>query len=1133
MIIRRVMLALISLAIILAFYFLYTTLFTPQVAPEAIRPVQQYKLPTTRPVMKIPTGKITLMSPEDAAMTGEGSKPYFERYSKNRLLYQFRSDHWKPIGTGTGRFQLDKPELRLFLRGGQLLQVSATEGEIEADKSKNSRFDPKRGELRGKVHIFIDRGTDPKRTAPELRPQDIIHIWLDYVKFDLVRNVIESDSTLKIESDEVDLTGQALSIAWNEVSSQIEDITIKRGDKLILRQGFDMISPDMPFAKNSAKSRGAGKKIGFGPAEEVAEPSLSAQMMLARNPVSKSKLSLPGRNQDDTIATPSPTSKASRKKSTTQSTQPRLGKSYDLVFSSAVKIFQYDGPKMTGKMNCDRLHVIFDIPKGSENKSLTTRPTTREAKKVAKDKDNKRLEIFWEGPLQMKPKALPYSPLRRFHIVALGQPVQIDQMEQGSVRCKILTYFQETKQLWLDGTTDEPVNVSQGADRTIVAAHLFYDRKLGIASGTGAGFMQQSNSEKSSSQSPNAGLALPGLQGGGQKMMVLWKEGFQLNLGEFEKTDATGTSTRQYLKRAEFRGAARMQRPGETMAGDLVVLSFMQPMSAEKGSEKINTLHAERNVLLQSDQQKIICEQLDVEFGEGNFGRIPKIAKARGKVTAREKGRVIGADVLTARMEDKQVQVAAKNPNPQNPSSEKPKLKTRVVLREVDASGNVTIRDPSQPINVDAQKMHAILDPEGAIRWCYLEGTDKTWARADLKDYGIAGRQVTMDLTTEQIDVPGPGEVTLVNRGDFFGEENTSQRTSTARGNKISILWSDSMKMTGGKKNQGTFLGKAKVRSDRTTMYCDRLLVDFENLEPREKAPEKETKTKGWTISKLVGSSRAKESSVQMPISRKRPTYIQAFAEKGKSITVQYLTKEADRLLSRTTLWGETLTLDLAANRLNMPGPGKFFIEDYRLPDQGKGKGKMKKGVVSAGVPELKDPFGTDVQSNGPSQTAFTWQTGLTYLLDARTAIFDGLVRMVHVAGAQIPAQATGNLTIKDKSSLRQAILTCENLKVEFLRGGFGFAGENQSGASEIKSVLATGAVHLQDKPRSVIAQRLMYNRTDNMIAVYGTDLDPAYLYQEDEETGQYSMWKGPLIVWDRTKNEIRAPGAAITTTLR
>ncbi len=1125
MIIRRILLAVVSLAIILAFYMLYTMLFTPQVAQEAIRPVEQVKLPATLPAMKLPPGgKLSLSSPEDAVMAGEGEKPYFERYSKNRLLYQFRSDHWRPIGTGTGRFRLEKPEMRLFLRGGQLLQVSAAEGEIEADKSKSSRLDPKRGELRGKVHIFIDRGTDPKRTAPELRPDDIIHIWLDYVKFDMVRNLIESDSPLKVESEEADLTGQALSIAWNEVTNQIEDITIKRGDKLILRQGFDMIRPDMPFTKGAAKSESAGKKEFFGISDSGGGKNLGSRMMLSRNPVSKSRLVRPARDQEESPAQPT-TSRSVRKRTTTQSTQPRLGKSYDLVFTSAVKINQYDGAKLTGKMNCDRLHVIFDIPRGSENKGLGTRPATREAKKPIKD--SKRLEITWEGPLQMKPKSLPYSPLRRFHIVALGQPIQINQMEQGSVRCKSLTYFQETKQLWLDGTTDEPVNVSQGQDRTIVAAHLFYDRKLGIASGNGPGFMQQRSSSEKPTATREAVLSLQGLEGGiGQKMMVLWKEGFQLNLGEYEKTDVTGTTTKQYLKRAEFRGAARMQRPGETMAGELVVLTFVQPTLEEKSSEKIDTLRAERNVLLQSDQQQINCEQLDVEFGEGNFGRIPKIAKARGKVTAREKRRVIAADVLTARMEDKQIPAAAKSPNPQNPGPEKPKLKTRVVLRDVDASGNVTIRDPAQSVNIDAQKMHAILDPEGTIRWCYLEGTEKKWAQADLKDYGIAGRQVTMDLTTEQIDVPGPGEVALVNRGDILSGNETS------KGNKIYINWSDSMKMTGGKKNQGTFLGQAKVRSDRTTMYCDRMLVDFENLEPKEKAPAKEAKAKGWTISKLVGG-RDKESSIQMPISRKRPTYIQAFAEKGKQITVQYLVKEAQRVLSRTTLWGDTLTLDLAAGRLNMPGPGIFFLEDYRLPGEGKARAKAPKASASAAVPELKDPFGADIQSNGPSQTRFEWRTGLTYLLDTRTAIFDGRVWMRHVAGGDILAQQTGNLTIKEKASTRMADLTCENLKVEFLRGGFGFTGETKSGASELKSVLATGSVHLQDKPRSVLAQRLMYNRMDNMIAVYGTDLDPAHLYEENEETGQYSTWEGPLIIWDRTRNEIRAPKAAIITTLR
>jgi len=90
-----------------------------------------------------------------------------------------------------------------------------------------------------------------------------------------------------------------------------------------------------------------------------------------------------------------------------------------------------------------------------------------------------------------------------------------------------------------------------------------------------------------------------------------------------------------------------------------------------------------------------------------------------------------------------------------------------------------------------------------------------------------------------------------------------------------------------------------------------------------------------------------------------------------------------------------------------------------------------------------------------------------------------------------------------------------------------------QSEAAEIKSVLATGTVHLQDKPRSVIADRLLYNRADNMIAIYGSEKTDAYLYEENEENGQYSMWSGPWITWDSAKNEIKCPNAAMITTLQ
>jgi len=1093
--------------------------------------VERMKIPT-RPAGSLANTGTSIQSPEQAVLTGEGDKPYFERYARGRLLYQFWSDHWKPAKTGGGKFELARPQLRLFMRGGQLVQVSASEGEIEINQAKASRPEPQRGQLRGKVHIFIDRATDPKRSAPELRPGDILHIWLDKVKFDLIRNTIESDSPLKMESEEALMTGEALSISWNEVTNLIEDITIKRGDKLVLRQGFDMINPDMPFGQNAKKGQ-AGQKddLALGLGKGAMQSAAESKLMLSRHTVSQSEF-IRSRKSAKPTTQPATATGMIRRKPTTQSARAKVSKAYDLVFTSAVKIHQYNGKTMTGQMLCDRLHLIFDVSSSSENKALGERkssPTTRKAKQP---KDDKRLEVFWEGPLQVRPANLPYSTVQRFHIEALGQPIKIEQTGQGTVHCKKLRYFQESKQLFLDGTTDEPVIVTQAPDRKIVAAHLFYDRKLGIASGTGPGFMQQrAGSVKKAPTESKSLISMNEFPSDGQKMTLLWKEGFVLNFGEYEKQDAAGMSTKQYLKQAEFRGEASMQRSGQIMAGDLVQLTFLRPNvnkeSTSNSGEQINTLHAERNVVLQSDQQKISCQILDVEFGEGNFGRIPKVAKARGNVMAREKRRVISADALTATLEDRQYTPTTNKSTIENASlgltDEKPKTKTKIILKEIDASGNVAIDDPDQPMTIRSEKMHAILDGEGILKWCYLEGTPKNWAMANLKDNAVSGEKITMDLATEQIDIPGPGELQFVNREDIEGSR-------LSKPTKIAISWSDSMKMTGGKKNQGTFLGKASARSDRTTLFCDRMIVDFEDSPAVENKPAPTDKNMFWIFPRLIGQkSTESKSTVQLPVTKKRPRFIQAYPTPGKQISIIYLDREGDRIVNRRTLWGDELELDFASQKLSIPGAGNLFVEDYRLPDKVAKTTKVSEGNVTG----MNDPFGSDSSSSGPSQTRFSWRTGLTYLLGTQTAIFDGAVTMMHVSGGKILEQM-GKQELKGEVATRVATMTCENLKVEFMRGALGLGDQdNRAATSGLRSVVATGGVNLQDKPRSILAQRLMYNQADKTIAVYGTDNDPAHLYEENDETGQCTIWAGPWIMWDRAKNEIHAPNASVITTLR
>ncbi len=1154
MLIRRLLLAGVTLAIIIAFYFLYITIFAPP--PQVIEELTQKPKPV-KPPRHLTTLSVkkpgNFMRPEEVVLSSPGEKAYFERYSNNRLLYQFRADHWKPAGK-PGTFELTNPEMRIFLKRGQIINVSASEGWIETKKGGGSKLDPTKGYLKGRVHIFIDRGTDPHRSAPELRPEDIIHIWLDEVRFNLELNRIESKSSITIESYDADMTGRGLSITWNDVTNQIELLRIDRGDKLVLYRGANIIQVEVPGgeSKGERKELFAGYRMLKGPGAAIYQPAVP----LVRKPITQSPILLPSHRQ--TLQKPTsnkatkPALSSASAPSSQPTTKPRRARSYELTFTSNVKIYQYNQAKLTGTMECSKLNVIFDLPhsqrQSEKKRSTTAKPASQTRPALKKKQTGKRLEIFWKGPLEMRPVKLPYSPHRRFHIVAFGQPIKIEQTGQGVARCKKLTYYEEAKQLWLEGTTVEPVMLMQKPNRKIVVVRLFYDRKANLAKGIGPGFMQQEAVSPEETKNHKVGsptsqpasqptsklsalgsaasndinnnvneMNLANLSRSREKMRVLWKKGFVLHFGQYEKIDAAGKRLKQYLKSAEFKGHVEMSRREENMSGELICLTFVPPSpSSRKSSEQIDTLFAKDNVLLKSNQQSIACSQLNVWFGRGNFGRVPKLAKARGNVKAIEKRRMIKAEYLSAVMEDQKFQVKQTLPN----GKIRKKSKIRIILREVQANGNVSVRDPDQSVSIDCEKLEAKIDKKSTLRFCYLEGSANKWAKAILQDFSLAGPQITLNLETEEVNIPAPGELQFINREDIDGSK-------LRRPVPIAIDWSGYMKLSGGSINQGVFVGNTKVKSKRSTLYAEKIIIDFENMIPQSQqvAEKNNSEERFWIFSRLLSSGRREKSPMlKLPITRKRPVYIRALPAEGRMITIQNVDRRKGRLISRVTLRGFELTVDFRTNRLNVPGEGNLVIEDYHLPNNGKSMTNISTGEM------LKNPFGADVRS-GPSQTAFTWQTGLLYLLDRRIAIFDGSIKMIHIAGPGVLDRALGRTVSDEKGKIHKTTLTCENLKVEFLRGAFGVSNNVNAGAAELKKVIATGSVHLNDPPRSVIADRLMYDRTENIIVVEGSDKNPAYLY--DEESDNVTTYSGPLIVWDRQTGEIRAPGASIMTTVK
>ncbi len=1058
MVLRRILIVVISFAIIFACYLFYTIVFSVSVEngisrnkPVAINP--RLLRPTTLPVER----PATINRPEEVILISPGEKAYFERYSKGRLLYQFRADKWEPTDK-PGTFDLVKPEIRIFLKRGQIINISADKGTLVTKRIGGTKIEPIYGKLIGRVHIFIDRSTETNRSAPELRPEDIIHIWLNNVTFNLELNTIESNSTITVESFDAEMFGKGLVIKWDDIANEIEVLKIIKGDKLIIYRGAEITQIRVPGEEEEKKGR-----------VEVTENKQVRE--LASQPTTK-QVSV---------------SKRKRRK-----------RSYVLSFASAVKIRQYEKAALIGTMTCDRLNVIFDIPKRyrrelrgeskQEERQLKTKPTTypaggigKPSRKKAKSRETgPRLEITWEGPLEIRPIKLPYSPLDRFQIVAYGRPIEVNQIGRGKAFCKKLVYKQELDHLILEGTTSEPVKITQGKNRRIVGVRLSYDRKNSIARGVGPGFMEQVGKEEEREE----GEAEPiPVSAKGRSAKIFWQQGVELRFGKYLKFTEKGRYYAQYLKYAKFTGGVEMLSSVESIKGEIIEIRFKKPEFTSKPAESIDTLYAEGNVALRSDNQSVSCNKINVKFQMGRTRVIPKEVTANGDVVVKDGKREITSHNLYAIFGEKIKQNG----------------KSTIALREFRAKGKVLIQDPFEKVNIKCEGINAKISKEDELVYCELVGLPNNWAEAKLRDFTISSIKIITNPAIEEANVSAPGRLIFWNKEDIDGRK-------LKKPIPIEVSWSGFMKLTGGKKNQGIFTGDVKVVSDRATLYADRLMLDFE-----DKPIQAESKQK------------VKKQAIKVQLRKKKLTYIEALPKEGRLIYVQNIERREGKLINRVTLRGKSLIIDLVSRRLNVPEKGDLVIEDYRLPRTG----------ASSGGYEVTNPLGADIKLSSPSQTVFTWQTGLLYLIDKRIAIFDGAVRMIHLSGPAVLGEILKREDLQVKGPARRIELSCENLKVEFIKGAFGGISEQNEnvGISELEKVVATGAVHLAESTRSIIASKLFYDRMENIVVIEGKRTEPAYLYEESSDN--LVTYSGPLIVWDRTTGQIRAPGASIMTEVK
>ena len=329
------------------------------------------------------------------------------------------------------------------------------------------------------------------------------------------------------------------------------------------------------------------------------------------------------------------------------------------------------------------------------------------------------------------------------------------------------------------------------------------------------------------------------------------------------------------------------------------------------------------------------------------------------------------------------------------------------------------------------------------------------------------------------------------------------------------------------------------MRSESQTfaLNYDKMTVRFARVPPPPEKVEKSKRQAGfWTLGPITNDkAEVKRVAIAGPVGdQKRPAYVVVEGH-AEALSSEYAaTGDGDTngpLKGRARIASDQIAVDLVAQQMSVPGRGTLLLEDYKFDE------KRPKGPA----PRMDDgpAMMNAVRGEGPSQTLVAWENSMDYFVDRNLVAFDRAVSMVHRSGQEMVLKgelaAAMNLDVERLKHLprgKRATLSCGNLLLEFARGAAGSlaAAQNVMSAGNLQRLVANDAVHFQEDTKSLMGEHLQFLRDTNEIRIEGSDRLEARIIDQDERTQRLSMWKGPILIWNRNTNHIEAPQATIRT---
>lgn len=1075
---RTIILAGSSLALAIAMFALYQFSQAP-VQPAAPVPITATAQPSSLVMDSTtagekPVGQLTL--PQGVNLRPGGGGRWELYRDDGQKYFNLTWAEWRPIAGRNDTVEIIRPVIQLSTPRGQNIRIEGDEAALVLKSMSGRDAQPRSGQLTGNVKITVDRLTGPQRMALPPEERDVVDddrrvdIMLEAIDFDVELSRVDAAGPFTIQSRELTVAGEGLTLRYNELENRIEELIIVQGERIEMRG----TGGRFPISASTAIVQEA-------PAEPVAAPEPA--------PVAQAEL------KDDAdeipLLVPEPP----------ETNRPRPTDEYTAVFEGKVEVLQFADDQQVGRLAADVLTILFEF--GERERAMTKSappadPEEADAAEArtsddpaAKEVVQERVLLTWSGRLHVESKRTEITDEQaadheqRVQVTAEGSVEVEDPLRRA--RCSRLVYEDDTGNVKIYGSAEEPAYIASDDLGELTATEIAMDRSAGAAGAVGPGTLDSKGSART------GGDDVP--------LRVEFAERLNTKFGEImvtktdEETGGLREATRAVLKEAEFIGKVRMFHGDERIACERIVIGFDVDESGEifpTHADAYGDVVAARGRRQISAGRRLLADMTLIERPKPPFdmARARAIAISRGHDPDSLDWQAIRADYENKQQFD--------------PG-----------LKRLQAWGDAQVRDPEQGLEINAETLDCSFVEGRKIERGMVTPIEGGMAFVGLGDVSIAAPQpIPFDTVSQKLQIEGPGRMTLPANRDLDGRDLDKAQI-------VSIKWSRHMSFDG-VANQAWFKGDVHAETQNSYFDAPELRVDFRDVQPVVASAERISEVEEfdwWIFKPLVQSPPPGDELDRIelagPSFDKEPIFLYA---SGGAKAVSRSDHPDGQIKSRILVNGPVLAVDLVQKFMSVEGQGNLLIEDYKRGD------RSARVAAAATSDEQVSPFGR-LSSDESSQTFISWAGSMVYRYGVNVAQFEKQVQIVHRTGSMIKLAAgiaESDKLRPDDEGGREASLVCNSLVVKFIQGQAEAApGAGRLSGNEVDAFNANGQVYFEDSGISAIANEITYSRNENVLQILGTDTEHAELFDQRK---RFTSLKGPKFFWDRATNQIKAP---------